>query len=117
MTPRPFGPAGIQPAAPDRTTGGAAPTDRLAVASTFCGMTAFIPIISQLAAVLLGLVALHRIRRARRAGVPARGVGWALAGIAAGLIVLAGWIGAAMLLVGAGTVLQGVSDQIGLPPG
>ena len=96
---------------------GSAPTDRLAVASVICGMTAFIPIISQLAAVLLGLMALRRIRRARRAGVPTRGVGWAVTGIAGGLIALAGWIGAAMLLAGAGTVLQGVSDQIGLPPG
>ncbi|MCP4249055.1 MAG: DUF4190 domain-containing protein [bacterium] len=105
------------PETPVETCAATAPPDGLAVASAICGMTAFIPIISQLAAVLLGFIALRRIRRARRAGVAVRGDGWAVTGIVSGLIVLAGWIGAAMLLTAAGTIFLGVSEQISLPPG
>lgn len=77
------------PAMPQRGPG---PTDRLAIASTVCGLTAFIPIFSQLVGLVLGLWALVRIRRARRAGLTVRGRGWAAAGITGNGFALLGWI-------------------------
>ncbi|MDO8631941.1 MAG: hypothetical protein Q7R41_15760 [Phycisphaerales bacterium] len=67
-------------------------TDRLAIASAICGLTAFIPIFSQLIGLVLGLLGLLRIRRAKRAGTMVRGRGWAAAGIAGNGLALLGWI-------------------------
>lgn len=76
------------PAAPP----GAAHTDKVAVASSVCGLTPFIPVISQVIGLILGIWALFRIGRARRAGQNVRGRGWATAGIAGNGFVLLGWI-------------------------
>lgn len=81
---------------------GKSATDKVAVASTVCGLTGFIPIISQIIGLFLGLWALVRIRRARRAGREVRGSGWAAAGITGNGLVLLGWIA----LFGAFAVLK-----------
>jgi len=67
-------------------------TDKVAVASSLCGITAFIPIFSQLIGLALGIWALFRIRRARQAGRQVRGRGWAVGGITGNGFVLLGWI-------------------------
>lgn len=68
-------------------------TDRLAIASAVCGLTAFIPVVSQLVGLVLGIISLLRIRRARRAGVAVGGTGWAAAGIASSGFALLLWLG------------------------
>ena len=68
------------------------PVDRCAIASAICGLTAFIPVLSQIAGVVLGIVALCRIRRARRAGHPTAGTGWAVTGLVSSSVVLLSWI-------------------------
>ena len=67
-------------------------TARLAVLSTICGMTAFVPVVSQLAGLALGVISLRRIRRARRNGIKLPGRGWALTGVISSGITLLGWI-------------------------
>ncbi len=68
------------------------PTDSLAIMSAICGLTAFIPVVSQVAGLILGIVAVRRIRRARRAGLAVAGMGWAATGITSSVCVLLGWI-------------------------
>jgi hypothetical protein len=82
-------------------------TDKVAVASTVCGLTAFIPIISQVVGLILGIWALFRIRRARRAGQYVRGRGWATAGITGNGFVLLGWI----VLFGMFAALKGTLSE------
>jgi hypothetical protein len=82
-------------------------TDKVAVASTVCGLTAFIPIFTQVVGLILGIWALLRIRRARRAGQNFRGRGWATAGIAGNGFALLGWI----MLLGAFAVLKGTLGE------
>lgn len=84
--------------APPPVAGGAnlaaAPrTDRLAIASAVCGLTAFVPVVSQLVGLVLGVISLLRIRRARRAGVAVGGTSWAAAGIASSVFALLLWLG------------------------
>ena len=67
-------------------------TDKVAVASTVCGLTPFIPIFSQVLGLILGIWALFRIRRARQASQNVRGRGWATAGIIGNGFTLLGWI-------------------------
>ncbi len=67
-------------------------TDKVAVASSICGLTAFIPIFSQVVGLFLGVWALIRIRRARQAGRNVHGRGWATAGITGNGFALLGWI-------------------------
>ena len=76
-------------------------TDRLAIASAVCGLTAIIPVISQVIGLGLGIASLVRIRCARRAGAQLLGKGWALTGILTSGFALLGWvamIGALMLV-------------------
>jgi hypothetical protein len=68
------------------------PVDRCAVASAICGLTAFIPVVSQIAGVVLGVLALRRLGRARRAGQPLAGWAWAVTGIVSSVCVLLCWI-------------------------
>lgn len=68
------------------------PVDRCAVASAICGLTAIIPVVSQLAGVVLGVIALRRLGRARRAGQPLAGWAWAVTGIVSSVCVLLCWI-------------------------
>ncbi len=87
----------------DTSSGLPAPTtDRLAIASSVCGLTAFVPVVSQLIGLALGVLAVLRIRRARVLGKLVRGNGWAAAGIAWNGFVLLGWIA----LFGAFSVLK-----------
>jgi hypothetical protein len=67
-------------------------TDKVAIASSICGLTAFIPVFSQLVGLFLGIWAFVRIGRARRAGKNVRGVGWALAGVTGNAFALLGWV-------------------------
>lgn len=78
-------------------------TDKVAVASTVCGLTPFIPVVSQLIGLALGIWALLRIRRGQRAGRMISGRGWAAAGITGNGIVLLGWLS----LFGAFATLKG----------
>ena len=77
-------------------------TDRFAIASAVCGLTAIIPVVSQVIGLALGVASMVRLRRARRRGVELRGRAWAWTGIVTSSIALVGWIAmlAALLLVG-----------------
>jgi hypothetical protein len=76
--------------------------DRLAVASAVCGLTALVPVLSQLAGLAFGIASLRRIRRARRCGFDLPGTGWAAAGIVSSVLMLLCWIAvfAAFVFVG-----------------
>ncbi len=76
-------------------------TDTLAIASVLCGFTAVVPVLSQVAGLLLGIASLIRIRRARRCGVRLRGKPWALAGIVSSGFVLLSWIAVLAMLIAA----------------
>jgi hypothetical protein len=67
--------------------------DRCAVASAVCGLTAVIPVVSQVAGLALGVLGLSRIHRARRRGQARTGTTWALAGIVSSGIALLAWVG------------------------
>ncbi len=95
----------------------AAPTDRLAIASAVCGCTAIIPVVSQLAGFGLGIAALVRIRRKRRAGLPARGTGWAVTGILTSGFALLSWLFMGLVLSAVGSVFQQSAGQFPLPLG
>ncbi|MFQ5415148.1 MAG: hypothetical protein ACE5E6_11890 [Phycisphaerae bacterium] len=82
------------------------PTDGLAIASAVCGVSAFIPIVSQMVGLGLGVGSLVRMRRARLRGRPMRGAGWAWTGIVSSGFVLIGWIAAAGLLLGVASSLS-----------
>lgn len=68
----------------------------MAVASAVCGLTAIIPVVSQLLGLTLGVVSLVRLRRARRSGIELAGKCWAITGIVTSALALIGWIGLAV---------------------
>jgi len=68
-------------------------TDGFAIASAVCGITGIVPFITQLAGLGCGILSLVRIHRARRRGMPVRGIGWAITGIASSSFVLICWLG------------------------
>ncbi len=70
--------------------------ESMAVASAVIGVTGFIPIISQVASIWLGMLAILRIRKARQNGLDARFKGWAVLGLISSVIGLLGWIGMAV---------------------
>lgn len=80
-------------------------TDQAAVASAVCGMTAIIPIVSQVAGLILGVVALVRIGRARRAGVIVGGRRYAITGMVSSALALAGWIAFGGMMYGVNKTL------------
>ena len=97
-------PPGVQPVQP---------TDRMAVFSAVCGLTAIIPIVSQIIGLVLGLVSLRRIRRARRHGVLLPGTGWAVTGLISSGFTLLGWLGFfALMALLAGTFSHS-ADSLG----
>jgi hypothetical protein len=67
-------------------------TDGFAVASAVCGITGIVPFVTQVIGLICGLVGLARIRRARRCGLPVRGVGWAVTGMISSGFVLLCWV-------------------------
>jgi hypothetical protein len=75
-----------------------APVDRCAIASAVCGFTPFVPIVSQVAGLVLGYIALKRIRRRQRDGLRVRGRGCAWFGISSSVLTLLGWMGMAAAL-------------------
>lgn len=89
-----------------------ASTEPFAIASAICGMTAIVPVLSQLLGLTLGIVSLMRLRRAKRAGTPLAGKGWAIAGIATSGFALLGWLGFAAALAGLGSSVLGSSDAL-----
>jgi len=89
-------------------------TDRLAVASAVCGLSGFIPVVSQLAAIVLGFMSLGRIKRARRQGVQVPGRGWAMTGIVGGVVSLSGWIAMGGFLTLVGSSLSQSSETLNL---
>ena len=76
----------------DLSTAPSGPTDTYAIASAICGLTAIVPVISQVAGLALGVVGMVRLRRARRAGRPLRGLGWAITGLVSSGVSLVGWV-------------------------
>ena len=108
IEPAPVAPAAITPARPV-TLAPAVPstavlswwreTDRLAIASAICGFTAIIPVLSQVAGLVLGIAGLVRIRRARQRGIRLRGKLWALAGIFSSGFALLSWIAVLAMLI------------------
>jgi hypothetical protein len=91
----PVGSQAIAPTAspdPGLSIGRATRTDTCAVASAICGLTAIVPVISQVAGLVLGTVGMVRLRRARRAGRPLRGLGWAVTGLVSSGATLVGWV-------------------------
>ncbi len=89
-------------------------TDRLAVASAVCGLSGFIPVVSQLAAIVLGFMSLRRIKLASRHGVMVPGRGWAMTGIIGGVVSLAGWIAMAGFLALVGSSLSQSTETLSL---
>ena len=87
--------------------------DRMAVASAVCGMTAIVPVVSQVMGLGLGIASLVRIRRARRCGLNLGGRGWALAGIVSSGFVLLSGIAVLALLCAAGSSLLHSPDALG----
>jgi len=95
-----------------RTTLGPVRSDPVAIASFVCGLTAFVPVLSQLAGLVLGTWGLMRIRRARAAGV-AVGGGWAaIAGIVISGIALIGWAVVVVVLCWAGFTFAEVGGHL-----
>lgn len=76
--------------------------DPLALASAACGLTALIPVVSQVLGLVLGVSSLIRIRSARRQGLVRRGTGWAWAGIVSSgfMLLVWGFVVAVLLAVG-----------------
>jgi len=89
-----------------------APTDPFAIASAIAGITAFIPILSQLAGLVCGAAAIWRIRKARAAGIAARGYGWAAIGLVMSTGALLCWIFTAVMLGWVATQLSTVSGGL-----
>ncbi len=87
-------------------------TEPFAVASAICGMTAIIPVLSQLVGLTLGIVSLVRLRRAKRTGIDLAGKGWAIAGIVSSGFALIGWIGFAVALTSVGSSLLSSTDAL-----
>ena len=88
-------------------------TDHLAIASAVCGITAIVPIISQVMGLGLGIASIVRIRRARRAGIERAGTGWALTGIITSGFALLGWIALFSIMAVIGTSMAGSADSLG----
>ena len=86
--------------------------DPLALASAVCGLTAFIPIVSQLAGIALGAAGLVRIGRPRRRGLARRGVGWGVAGLGSSGAALAVWALLAAAFIAAAAPFRNVGDAL-----
>jgi hypothetical protein len=92
----------VSPAAPGMHRGWFQDCDPLALVSAACGLTALIPIVSQVDGLALGVLSLIRIRSARRQGVVRRGTGWAWTGIVSSgfMLLVWGFVIAVMIAVG-----------------
>lgn len=88
-------------------------TDGFAVASAICGFTAIVPFVSQVMGLVLGVLSLGRIRRARRHGLKVGGTRWAVAGIASSGFVLICWIGVIVALNLVSSTFAHSADSLG----
>ena len=88
-------------------------TDHLAIASAVCGITAIVPIISQVMGLGLGIASIVRIRRARRAGIERAGKGWALTGIITSGVALIGWIALLAIMALVSSSISSSADSLG----
>lgn len=86
--------------------------DGYAVASAICGFTAIVPLLSQVIGLVLGIVGLARIRRARRAGIEVRGTRWAVAGITCSGFALLCWVAIFVAMSALGTSLSHSSQTL-----
>lgn len=92
-------------------------SDRLAVASAVCGLTAVVPVLFQVAGLVLGVASLVRIRRARRCGLELPGRGWAWVGIISSGFVLLSWVSVlGMLLAASGSMANTVEALHAIAP-
>ncbi len=87
-------------------------TDRMAIASAVCGLTAIIPVISQVIGLGLGIGSLVRIGRAKRDGVRMPGAGWAWTGILSSGFALVGWVAMLGMLVVVGSSLTHATGSL-----
>ncbi len=87
--------------------------DGFAVASAVCGFTGIIPIVSQVAGLTLGIMALIKIGRARSAGVQRGGTRWAVAGIVSSGFTLACWVAFFFAVSFVGSSLSDISEPLG----
>ena len=87
-------------------------TDRMAVASLVCGLTAIVPVVSQVAGIVLGVWSLVRIRRVRRAGGVAGGTWAAGTGIGFSAAVLISWVFVIAAMYWAGSVFDFIGSQL-----
>ncbi len=88
------------------------PREACCVASAVCGLTALVPVFSQIAGLVLGLVGLARIRAARRRGENLRGAGWAIAGLCSSGLMLLCWLGMFAALASVGSVLNKTTGKL-----
>lgn len=87
-------------------------TDGMAVGSAVCGLSGFIPLITQVAGLGLGFASLSRIRRARRRGVQLGGKGWAITGIVTSICGLLGWISLGLAMTALSASLGNSTDAM-----
>jgi hypothetical protein len=94
-------------------------SDRLAVASAVCGLTAVVPVVFQVVGLALGVASLVRMRRARRRGLEVPGRGWAWVGIISSGFVLLSWVSVLGMLLAAGSSMAHSVDALNAiaPPG
>jgi hypothetical protein len=105
-------PATVAPAAGANSAIVRQRTDGFAVASAICGFTAIVPLVSQVIGLVLGIVGLARIRRARRAGIEVRGTRWAVAGITCSGFALLCWVAVFVAMSALGTSLSHSSQSL-----
>ena len=84
--------------------------DACAVGSAVCGFTGFIPIVTQVIGLILGLLAIGRIRRARLFGQERGGMRHAVVGIITNGATLLIWI---FVFVAVSCVFQSISTTAG----
>lgn len=88
------------------------PVDRYAVASAVLGLTAIVPVLSQIAGLTLGVLALRRIRRAQQAGLAMAGRGWAITGIVSSGVGLLIWLFIAVVFGFVLSIFWTVGDKL-----
>jgi hypothetical protein len=89
-------------------------TDGLAIASAVLGVSAIIPVLSQVLGIGLGVGSLVRIHRARRAGRPLRGRLWAWFGIGSSTFVLLAWMAVIAAFAAVGHAFNQAADSFQL---
>lgn len=107
---RPLPAMPIQPAQSGRSLPRTHPA---AVASAVFGFTALVPIVCQVAGIIFGIVAIVRINRDRRNGVPTTGTGLAIAGMTVSALALVGWIMLAVVMAGVSTAFSQIDSGLG----